>query len=292
VKIGIAQIDGKWPNLALMKISAWHRSQNDAVHLANPIEEYDRIYASKVFDFTPDWQYFPRGELIKGGWGYRVEDALPDHIEHILPDYALFGQTKAMGFTTRGCARACDFCIVPRKEGKIRFHADISEFWNGQPEVMLMDNNLTAAPEVLERDCKFIKDHNLTVDIHQGLDARLMTDDIAKTLRSVKHARYLHFAWDSMAIEGSVLRGLEILGRHFSKERLMVFVLIGFDTTEAEDLYRVKTLHRLGYESFVMPFDKSDPYQKAFTRWCNNKFVFKSTDWNEYRYVHHKVTTK
>jgi hypothetical protein len=150
--------------------------------------------------------------------------------------------------------------------------------------VLLMDNNLTAAPEVLARDCEFIKKHNLIVDIHQGMDARLITEDIAKLLASVRHARYLHFAWDSMDIEKPVLRGLEILGRHFCKERIMVFLLIGFGTTHEENMYRVDTLRSLGFESFVMPFDKSDPYQKAFTRWVNNKVVFKSTSWEDYKY--------
>lgn len=284
MRIGIAQIDGKWPNLALMKLSAWHKAQGDQVSIANGLERYDIVYASKVFDYTPDWDSYPVADrIIRGGTGFDMTVELPDEIEHIMPDYGLFNVKRAMGFTSRGCIRKCNFCIVSRKEGGIRRHAPISEFWSGQREVCLMDNNLTAAPEVLAEDCAFIRDHKLIADFHQGLDARLMTDAMAREIASVKHAGRIHFAWDSMAIEKPVLRGLEIMAQQVNSHRLTVYVLIGFDTTPEEDLYRVLKLEDLGYESFVMPFNKSDPYQRRFARWVNAKPAFRSCKWEEYR---------
>lgn len=284
LRIGIARIDGEWPNLALMKLSAWHKRNGDSVSIANPIEKYDTVYASKIFDFTPDWDSYPMAErIVRGGSAFSLAQELPQEIEHIMPDYEIFPTNRAYGFTVRGCVRKCEFCIVPRKEGGIHRHASIDEFWNGQKEVCLMDNNLTGLPEVLAEDCAFIRDHKLVVDFHQGLDARLMTDEMAKEIASVKHSGQIHFAWDSMQIEKSVLRGLDIVRQYIRPGKLTVYVLIGFDTTPGEDLYRVMRLHELGYESFVMPYNKSDPYQKRFARWCNHKAIFKTAKWEDYK---------
>ena len=284
MRVGIAQIDGKWPNLALMKLSAWHKARGDDVTIANGLERYDILYASKVFAFTPDWDSYPIADrIVRGGSGFDMTLELPEEVEHMMPDYGLFNVERAMGFTTRGCARKCQFCIVPVKEGRIRRHAPISEFWAGQREVCLMDNNLTAAPDVLAEDCAFIREHNLTVDFHQGLDARLITDAMAREIASVRHAGRIHFAWDSMAVEEPVLEGLRIMSQYVNSHKLTVYVLIGFDTTPEEDYYRVMKLHELGYESFVMPFNKSDTYQRRFTRWVNAKPAFKSVKWEDYK---------
>lgn len=284
MKIGIAQIDGLWANLALMKLSAWHKANGDTVSVANGLERYDKVYASKVFNFSPDWESYPiADEIIRGGSGFDIKLELPYEVEHIMPDYGLFNVDRAMGFSTRGCLRSCHFCIVPNKEGKIRRHAHISEFWNGQKELVLLDNNLTAMPDVLAEDCAFIREHKLKVDFSQGLDARLMTDEMAREIGSVRHIGQIHFAFDSIAVEKPVLRGLSLVRQYVNSHRITCFVLIGFDTSPEEDLYRVMKLHELGYESFVMPFNKKDEYQRRFARWCNHKAIFKTVKWEDYK---------
>jgi len=284
MKVGLAQIDGIWPNLALMKLSAYHKRLGDSVSVANALERFDTVYASKIFNFTPDWDSYPiYSDKVIGGTGYDWKISLPEEVEHIMPDYDIFNCKWAMGFTTRGCVRNCSFCVVPTKEGKIRRNAPISEFWNGQKEVVLLDNNLTAAPDVLAEDCAFIREHKLKVDFSQGLDARLMTDEMAREIGSVKHIGQIHFAFDSMSVEKPVFRGLEIMSQYVRPGKITCFVLIGFDTTPEQDLYRVTKLHELGYESFVMPYNKSDPYQRRFTRWCNHKAIFKTVKWEDYK---------
>ena len=161
MQVGIVDVDSKIPNLALMKLSAWHKARGDNVKLHDPLfDQPDRIYASKIFDFTPDYAYYPADcEICKGGTAYSLTEALPPEVESIYPDYSLFNCDYAMGFTTRGCIRKCKFCLVPRKEGKIRAVADIYDFWQGQQNMNLLDNNLTGLPEQFERICKqLIKD--------------------------------------------------------------------------------------------------------------------------------------
>jgi hypothetical protein len=150
VKIGLVDVDGKIPNLVLMKLSAWHKAKGDEVKIYDPLfDKPDRIYASKVFDFTPDYHYYPACEVIKGGTGYDLAAKLPPEVEKMYPDYSLFGCGYAMGFTTRGCIRKCPFYLVPRKEGAIKVVGDIYDFWRGQENLMLLDNNLTALPRVI-----------------------------------------------------------------------------------------------------------------------------------------------
>ena len=152
-KIGLIDVDSKWPNLALMKLSAYHKViKGDSVNWCNSFGNHDRVYISKVFSFTPDFDYTVDGdvEVVKGGSGYSLVKQLPKNIEKLCPDYGLYHgiySSYAMGFTTRGCVRKCEFCVVPKKEGKIHVVADIESFWRGQERVVLLDNNLTAAPD-------------------------------------------------------------------------------------------------------------------------------------------------
>jgi radical SAM superfamily enzyme YgiQ (UPF0313 family) len=131
VRIGLCQVDGKWPNLALMRLSTWHKKQGDTVERFMPLSEYDRVYASKIFDLTPDSEYLP-GDALRGGTGYDLTAQLLPEVEACRPDYSLYPEwTAAIGFTTRGCVRACPFCVVPRKEGHIRVVGDLYSFWGG-----------------------------------------------------------------------------------------------------------------------------------------------------------------
>lgn len=148
---------------------------------------------------------------------------------------------------------------------------------------MLLDNNLTALPAHFERILKQMIKEKVRVDFSQGLDIRLLTDDMAKLLSKVRLWKQIHFAWDSMQYEAAVRKGIETIKRNMPLSRVMFYVLIGFDTTPTEDLYRVETLRGLNVDPFVMPFNKSDPYQKRFARWCNHKAIFKSVKWQNYK---------
>jgi len=282
MRIGLIDVDSKIPNLALMKLSAWHKARGDKVEFFNALQRYDRVYASKIFDFTEDFKYWPDCETVKGGSGYSLETELSDEIEHAYPDYEFYGCDYAMGFITRGCIRNCPFCIVPKKEGLIHQVADIEEFWNGQGRLMLLDNNLTAAPNVFEKSVPKLIDLHIRVDFNQGLDVRLINDSKAKLLSRVRLWKQIHLAWDNVKDEKEVLRGLEILLKYNSPKRLMVYVLIGFDSTPTEDLYRVETLREMRLDSFAMPFNRRDPYQRDFARWVNHKAIFKSVSWSDY----------
>ena len=285
MNIGLIQVDGKLPNLALMKLAAYHkRKPADTVQFYHPLwTECDRVYASKVFTFTPEYQYYPDRtcEVVQGGPGYGATEH-PHDSE--CPDYELFGCDYAMGYTSRGCPRSCPWCIVPDYEGDIRAVADIYQFWRGQEHIMLLDNNLTALPEHLETICGQLAKEKIKVDFCQGLDIRLLTQDMANLLKTVHYWKYLRFAWDVPAIESDVLQGIECLKRAgFNGGKLMFYVMIGFSTRPDQDLHRVEKLRDMGVNPFVMPYDRKDRYQRDFARWVNHKAIFKSVSWSEYQ---------
>lgn len=283
MKIGLRQVDGKWNNIALMKLSAWHKAQGDAVEWYSPLfEPFDRIYASKVFVFTPDDEYLP-ADTIRGGTGYDLTTKLPDEVERVFPDYSIYQSDYAIGFTTRGCCRKCEFCVVPEKEGKLRVTGDLYSFWSGQSEVRLLDNNLTAAPlSHFEKVMEQLRAESVKVDMSQGLDLRLLRDEHCLALKGVKMAKQIHFAWDSMADRKKILAGLTRFCSHFLPSRAMVYVLIGYNTTLDEDMERIETLRQVGVDPFVMAYNKADSYQRRFARWVNHKAIFKTVSWDNY----------
>lgn len=292
-KIGLLQVDGKYPNLALMKLATWHRGQGDEVVVnPGPMDGCDLIYASKVFDFTPDaeFRYFDC-EVVKGGPGHGPPyPQLPDNVEACPPDYDAFpcvenGISYAMGFTSRGCIRKCGFCLVPKMEGKWRAVGDLYSFWHGQSHVRLLDNNLTAERWHFVNICNQVIAEGVYVDFSQGLDVRVITADLARVLARVKLWGRIHFAFDHAREENAVRRGIEVLTANgVARYKLMFYVLIGYDSTPGEDLYRVELLRSLGVDPFVMPFDKADRYQRAFARWVNAKPAFRSCSWDAYRF--------
>jgi hypothetical protein len=286
VSIAVAQIDGKWPNLALAKLVAWHRLQGDQVERFSPLRQYDRVYASKVFLDTPDDPYVPLG-AIKGGSAFSLVTDLPPYVESMLPDFSLWpGWAKSLGFSTRGCIRHCSFCVVPRKEGAFRVVAEFGELWDGKSrELVLLDNNLTAAPiehfRGLYEDARRFR---VTLDVCQGFDARLWTDEHAAIVANGPAARRLHFAFDNVRDEPSVRRAVHICeAAGVPARRLTFYVLVGFNTTEEEDLHRIDVLTGLGVDPFVMPYNRHDQYQRMLARWCNSVTARKSCSWQEYR---------
>ncbi len=201
MKIGLVDVDGHgFPNLALMKISAWHKAQGDSVEWWNGLKRYDIVYQSKVFDdtYSKDNEFVVMADrIIKGGTGYDLENRLPDEVEHIMPDYDLYKITDtAYGFLTRGCPRGCPFCIVkPKEGGKSEKVADLSEWWDGQKNIVLMDSNMTACQDADELFAQLAKS-GAKVDFSQGLDARLITKSQCEMLNGMKLDR-VHFAWDN-----------------------------------------------------------------------------------------------
>lgn len=290
MNIGLIDVDSMIPNLALMKLSAYHKKLGDSVKMYDPMfdpvfKPPGRVYSSKIFKLSDKYSYYPDCEVIQGGSGFDLDINLPNEIETMYPDYSLYNTNIAMGYTTRGCIRECGFCDVPRKEGKLHPVADIHQFWRGQEQIMLMDNNLTGDTEHFNLIVNQVIKHKIKTDFSQGLDIRLIDDDKAKLLSKVKLWKngQIRFAWDAMDTEEVVLSGISILTKYIKPYKITFYVLIGYDTTEDEDLYRVEMLKSLGVNPFVMPYVKNDPYQADFARWVNFKPTFKSVAWPDYR---------
>lgn len=294
MKIGLIDVDGHhYPNLALMKLSAWHKSQGDTVEWWWGWEQYDRVYMSKVFDetYSPDIpEPVNAAEIVKGGTGYGLGNKLPDEIEHIYPDYSLYPElTKdtAYGFLTRGCPRGCHFCIVADKEGRKSVKvADLSEWWGGQKNIVLMDPNILACPQHMDLLGQ-LSDSGAWVDINQGADARLLTEDNITALNRVK-LKMIHFAWDMMEQSTAVLRGLELYAKYgvLDERKRRVYVLTNYNTTMEENLYRVYKLREMRFDPYVMIYDKPHAPKdiKRLQRWCNNKFIWRSCEkFEDYR---------
>ena len=287
MRIGLIDVDGSknFPNLALMKISAYHKSNGDGVEWAYALEHYDVVYQSKVFDetYTPDIDWIPNSDIIiKGGTGYGLENKLPDEIEHIYPDYSLYPElTKdtAYGFLTRGCPRHCEFCIVGDKEGLHSVKvADLSEFWNGQKNIKLLDPNLLCCPDRFELLDQLARS-GAWIDFTQGLDIRAINSEVIDSINRIK-IKEIHFAWDNP--NDDLLPKFEYYCSR-AKHRphgdwATVYVLVNFNTSIEDDLSRIYALRDLGYMPDVRVFDKPNaPRQiRRLQRWCNNRRIFKS----------------
>lgn len=301
MKIGLIDVDGhNFPNIPLMKISAYHKAKGDAVTWYQPLftGHCDIVYMSKVFSFTPDYQYFiDADKIVKGGSGYAIstaggverynkaaDAALPEEIEHIYPDYSLYPElTKdtAYGFLTRGCPRGCDFCHVKEKEGQRSYKvADLSEFWRGQKNIVLCDPNLIACPDWRDLLQQLI-DSRAVIDINQGIDIRIMTAEKAELIKRLRVST-VHFAWDRYEDKEKIIPKFrefkEITG--WGSRKTAVYVLCNFNTTLEQDLERVYTLRDLDYDPYIMIYNKeqtkpADDVRKL-QRWVNAKQIFKT----------------
>nr|WP_295277682.1 radical SAM protein [uncultured Blautia sp.] len=292
MRIRLIDVDGhNFPNIPLMKISAYYKNRENDVAWYDPLTDWhtppDKVFMSKVFTFTPDYPHPVCGkEIIKGGTGYNYPsggEKLPEEIEHIYPDYELYPQFRntAYGFLTRGCPRGCNFCIVKDKEGQKSVKvANLSEFWNGQKNIVLLDPNMFACKAWKELSIQLIES-KAWVDFSQGCDIRIMDAEKTEHLKQIK-VKQVHFAWDRYEDREVILPKFkevkEILG--WDKRKLPVYVLVNFNTTIEQDLERIYTLRDLGYWPYVMIYNKqntkpSDPVRRL-QRWVNMRAVFDS----------------
>ena len=306
--IGLIDVDGhNFPNLPLMKLSAWHKQKGDEVVWYGPLlhgfpnNPLDRVYMSKVFSFTPDYPYYVNArEVIKGGSGYciRIKDGkevydtekdsllLPE-IETIYPDYSIYYdkipevKNTAYGFLTRGCPRGCEFCHVGCKEGRKSYKvADLSTFWGGQKNIVLLDPNITACKDWKPLFQQLI-DSRAWVDFSQGLDIRLMTEEKTEMLKRMK-IKQVHFALDRYQDKDIIIPKFKMFSdlTGWDYRKMAVYILCNFDTTFEQDLERVYILRDMGYNPYIMLYDKDSMPQghrlRRLQRWVNNRAIFRS----------------
>jgi hypothetical protein len=299
MKIGLIAADGhNFPNLALMKIAAFHKCQGDTVEWVNYFEIYDKVYISKVFTFTPDIQSVIRaGEIIRGGTGYDISKKLPEEIDCQQPDYSIYpvsswydGKT-AYGFLTRGCTRKCPWCIVPQKEGSITPYLDIEDILQGRNAAILMDNNILAAGEYGIRQLEKIAKIGCKIDFNQGLDSRMIVSDtgFAKLLSKIKWLTPVRLACDSTEMMKTVENAAGLLrGAGLKPHRLFAYVLL----TDLESSYkRIKFLKDLDIRPFAQPYRDFTHkqiiprWQQDMARWCNRYFL-DTCDFKDYNPYH------
>ena len=289
LKIGLYDIDSRIPNLALMKLSTYHKKLGDFVEWYSPLfhATYDKIYGSKVFNFS-DKGYI-REDMEIGGSGFDLHKELPHEIEHTYPDYSLYPKCDyALGFITRGCIRNCKFCIVPQKEGWIKKNADLEEFCQDQSKVMLLDNNILALEDHVE-ELDRLRKSKKKIDFNQGLDIRLINHENASILKEIKRWKglRLRFAFDNIKLKDIIEEKLNIFQDiGISQGTIQFYVLIGYNSTRREDLIRINFLKKNHIDAFAMPYKNMDPYQKQFARWVNRHY-FKYQTFQSYQNKKH-----
>lgn len=281
----LIDVDSKIPNLALMQISAYHKTQGNNVGFN--IESPDLVYVSCIFKKNGDQakgisKFYPKSEVLIGGSGLNY-DWLPEKMQKIKPDYNLYPNLDhSMGFTTRGCIRKCNFCIVPQKEGNIHRWQHIFEFHDeGFKKVMLLDNNWYADKEWFWENSQYLIDNDLKV-IEHGMDIRILTPEIAKRLNELKWDKSMHFAFDNVKDEKWVRKGISILKEAGINVRTKVlfYVIVGFNSTPKEDLHRCELLKKLGTTPFIMQY-KRNSWTREIADWVNRPWTFWSCDFKD-----------
>ena len=307
MKIGLIDVDShNFPNLAMMKISAWHKSRGDTVEWWFPLEHYDIVYVSKTFGdeySTTDTTVIQADKIIYGGTGFAIsvvdgkevyekanDGELPPEIEHSFPDYGLYPdltKNTAFGFLTRGCPNNCAFCCVTKKEGKVSHKvADLEEFWNGQKHIKLLDPNILACRQHLDLLQQLVES-NASVDFTQGLDARFINEDNLKLLQQMKN-KMVHFAFDFMRNEKQIIKGLKLAKEHLQLDdrNSVVYMLTNFDTTIKDDIYRVKRIQECGCLPDVRIYRKAALPRRHILRdlqrWCNNRLLYRTSTFFDY----------
>jgi len=292
--IGLIDIDSTIPNLALMKISAYHKRRgNDVILLKNEniwinhqeslFYLFDKVYISCIFEENARVAKFISKQFRHaqvGGVGVNKKRLAPT-IEHIMPDYDLYpNMDYSLGFTTRGCIRDCYFCKVRQHEGYISEHCDIYEFWDKKhKKVLLLDNNILALPKHFKKIAKQIKDNNLSVDFNQGLDHRLLTPELCNILLDLKISNTLRFAFDKIEYKNSVLKSIKMLKKAGLKDwGARWYLYIGINDTFDTVYKRMNILREQKQNVYVMRDRKVYGIKEfiALSMWGNGVGAFKS----------------
>lgn len=281
MNIGLVDVDGhNFPNFALMKISAWHKAHADNVEWALPMfGQYHRVYKSKIFTFTPDEPTDWHCEVIKGGTGYDIRSRLADEIESsTLMDYSIYPQYQfSIQFFSRGCLRSCPFCLVREKEGYIHPVEPVELNPNGK-WIEVLDNNFFANSE-WKSAIHYLLKARQPVNLH-GVDVRIMDEEQAYWLNRLHLRRSIHIAWDLPQID--LTDKLREVTRYIKPYKLMCYILIGFNSTVEQDMYRIERCRELGIKPYVMPYrdfqNKEQPtqYAKDLAQYVNKPMIFKS----------------
>lgn len=281
MKIGLIQVDGKMPNLALMKLAQWHKTKGDSVEVIDLSDfEFDRIYGSKIF---------------MGGSGYDLKSELPEDIECQVPDYETFKIDYSIGFTSRGCIRDCGFCIVKEKEGSFK---DVDMAWIKHSKVILMDNNFLASRN-WKKKLQYFIDNKIKVNFNQGLDIRLIDEEKAEMLSKVSFydrnfkARMIYFAFDHPTLEKVIIEKIKILKRFIKPRQIMIYILVGYNSNFEEDMKRFQICLDLGVDPYIQVFNniKKDKRIKDFSRWVNKR-IYKIDKFENYKSKEYKNATK
>lgn len=292
MNIGILAVDSNYPNIALMKISSYHKARGDNVEWYNPLCSYDKVYMAKVFSFTPDYGYYINADQVeKGGTGYDIKKVLLPEIDRMIPDYDLYNVDKnlAYGFLTRGCPNHCKWCVVPKKEGNIATYMDIEEIAvNGRKNIILMDNNILASDYGLQQIEKIIS-MGVRVDFNQGLDARLVTDDIAKLLAKVKWMKRIRFGCDTPGQIAECERATALIDKYGYKGEYFFYCILLHDFKESFE--RVNHWRNRGsrflphaqpYRDLINPHQIIPQWQKDLAGWVDKKWVFRSCEFKDF----------
>jgi len=316
MKVALVDVDGhakkkKWganiyPNLALCKIARYHKQQGDTVKWAFPFEHYDVVYISKVFNFSPDdLTCYDADRIVRGGTGYDIASQLPDEIDRLQPDYSIYPnipKDTAYGFLTRGCPNKCRWCVVPRKEGKIRPYMDCDEIAiEGRTKLILMDNNFLAAGDYAHEQLDKIIERGYRVDFNQALDARLVTDAFAQKLAKVKwlDKNRIRFGCDTPAQIQECERAMNMIVANGFKGEFFLYTMLNDNFIECysrihywwEKLQEQREQHLCNWVyAYAQPYrDPNNPnrpipqWQKDMANWVNNKAHFVAHSFHDFQ---------
>ena len=288
-------VDSDYPNLALMKIAAYHKRQGDSVEWYNPFDEYDTLYMSKIFCFTPDHPYHINNvaNIVKGGTGYDLQAVLPKEMEYLTPDYSMYptiDKRTAYGFLTRGCPNHCKWCVVPKKEGNIKPYQTIQQIAvDGRDHIILMDNNVLASDYGIAQIEEIIR-LGVRVDFNQALDARLITPEIASLLAKVKWIKRIRFGCDTPGQIDECERAIDLIDGACYKGEYFFYCILLDDFNESFSRvnhwkHRGKRYlpHCQPYRDINNPHQSIPQWQKDMARWADRKDLFQTCEFSDYK---------